>query len=94
MYLISYDIEKDRIRNKIAKELENYGTRVQYSVFECRITEKLYKELYAKLIDLMKDEKTGNIRIYNICAKCTGRITTIGVKEEPYTFEIEDFFII
>lgn len=94
MYLISYDIENDRVRNKIAKELENYGARVQYSVFECRISEKIYKELYAKLLELMNDEKSGNIRIYNICAKCTERITTIGVKEEPYNFEIEDFFII
>ena len=34
MYLISYDITKDKVRRKVDKELENYGRRVQFSVFE------------------------------------------------------------
>ena len=37
MYVVSYDITSDRLRNKIAKTLEGYGTRIQYSVFECRL---------------------------------------------------------
>ena len=97
MYIISYDIENNRIRNKIAKELENYGTRVQYSVFECKLSEKLYNELYSKLIKLMQEEETGNIRIYHICAKCEERISTIGVKQEPYSVdlsELDDLFIV
>lgn len=56
MYLISYDIADNRIRGKIAKELSGYGQRVQYSVFECRIIEQQYKNLYQKLVILMKDE--------------------------------------
>ena len=36
MYIVSYDITSNKLRRKIAKELENYGVRVQYSVFECR----------------------------------------------------------
>lgn len=57
MYVISYDITSDRLRNKIAKELENYGRRVQYSVFECRITAKQFEKLYQKLIILMEGER-------------------------------------
>lgn len=33
MYLIVYDIHNDKLRTKFAKFLEQYGVRVQYSVF-------------------------------------------------------------
>ncbi len=78
MYVVSYDITSDRRRNKIAKTLEGYGTRIQYSVFECRLSEKKYKEMYRKLMQLMSDEEEGSIRIYFICGNCEGKIRTIG----------------
>ena len=78
MYVVSYDITSDRLRNKIAKTLEGYGTRIQYSVFECRLTEKKYKEMYRKLMQLMTDEEEGSIRIYSICGNCEEKICTIG----------------
>ena len=34
MYVVSYDIGSDKLRNKVAKVLLGYGNRVQYSVFE------------------------------------------------------------
>ena len=45
MYLVSYDIESDRLRKKISDTLENYGIRIQYSVFECEISEERYKKM-------------------------------------------------
>ena len=33
MYVITYDISADKLRNKVAKLLEGYGRRVQYSCF-------------------------------------------------------------
>ena len=36
--VISYDIPADKRRTKLAQLLENYGQRVQYSVFECLLT--------------------------------------------------------
>lgn len=32
-YLIAYDVPDDRRRTRLAKRLESYGDRVQYSVF-------------------------------------------------------------
>lgn len=32
-FLIAYDISDDHIRNRVAKTLETYGDRIQYSVF-------------------------------------------------------------
>ena len=92
LYVISYDIEIDRIRNKIAKELENYGRRVQYSVFECDITPAQYSKLYKSLAKLMEEEKNGNIRFYYICKNCAGKIVTMGIEVEHS--ENEDVIII
>ena len=41
MYIvIAYDIENNKKRNKLAKELLKYGIRTQKSVFECEINRK------------------------------------------------------
>ena len=80
MYLVSYDITDDRRRAKIAKELENFGTRVQYSVFECDLDRKRFDELYNRLCHLMAEEEEGNIRIYSICRNCMDKLMTIGIE--------------
>ncbi len=94
MYVISYDIDKDRTRTKIAKVLENYGTRVQYSVFECSITEGQFEELYSQLATLMSGEIEGNIRFYQLCKSCIGKIAKLGCKPDESTNDFDDLFII
>ncbi len=94
MYVISYDITSNKLRNKIAKTLEGYGRRVQYSVFECKITLKQYEILYKKLLELMKDVTEGNIRIYKICMNCEQNIITIGVERKEVELNKEDIFIV
>ncbi len=90
LYLVSYDISRDKIRNKVASELENYGKRVQYSVFECELTESKLKKLYAKLLKLCAEE--GNIRIYMICENCRRKTRMIG--EVTETIKKESVIIV
>jgi len=35
IYFISYDISNNKLRSKIEKKLKNYGSRIQYSIFQC-----------------------------------------------------------
>lgn len=66
--VVCYDVEtatkegKSRLR-KVSKACVNYGQRVQYSVFECNLTETLLHKLRTKLLDIM-DMKTDSLRIY------------------------------
>lgn len=76
-YVISYDIEENRIRTKLSKLLEGYGVRVQYSVFECQMSEKRFQELYERVFRLAEGAE-GSIRFYSICKKCEEKIVTIG----------------
>lgn len=39
-YLVAYDIRDDRRLRAVAVCMEGYGTRVQYSVFVCDLTDR------------------------------------------------------
>ena len=80
LYVISYDIVNDKKRSKIAKLLEGYGRRVQYSVFECVLSKSDFAKLYAKLLQIDVDSHTDSIYIYMICLNCEKKIITIGRK--------------
>ena len=77
-YLISYDIESDRRRNKVAKTLEGFGDRVQKSVFELNIDERQRERLEKRLQKLI-DSETDSVRWYRLCADCRERISIQGV---------------
>ena len=55
MILVSYDITEPRRLRRVAKVLKRYGLRVQKSVFECEIDDRLYRELRSKLERVIKD---------------------------------------
>ena len=77
--LISYDIADDKQRTRIAKLLEANGTRVQYSVFECNLTEMQLATLKKKLAKCVKPDDS--IRFYRLCKECVGRVDIIGSGE-------------
>lgn len=62
--VVAYDIEDDRRRARVAKTLEGYGERVQYSVFECEIEERHLQRLVRSLERLM--EPGDAVRIYRM----------------------------
>lgn len=82
LYVISYDVVNDKERNKIAKILEAYGKRVQYSVFECVLSKSDYTMLYRKLLNVDIDSQTDSIYLYSICLNCEKKIAAIGLKRE------------
>jgi CRISPR-associated endonuclease Cas2 len=45
LYVVSYDIADDARRVRVHATLRNYGTRVQYSVFECDLEPGQVEEL-------------------------------------------------
>ncbi|RMH71362.1 MAG: CRISPR-associated endonuclease Cas2 [Gemmatimonadetes bacterium] len=51
--VIAYDIGDNRRRTKIANLLENYGQRMQYSLFECYLRRRDYLILRDKLNELI-----------------------------------------
>lgn len=93
MYLVSYDISSDRRRNRIARKLENYGKRIQYSVFECDIDEKRFQQLYAEIAKECAGMTDGSVRFYYVCRNCMPKMRLIG-QEKPSIFRSNEDVIV
>ena len=81
MVLITYDVETvtpsgaKRLR-RVAKECQNYGQRVQNSVFECVVTEAQFAQLKSSLASKIDKEKD-TIRFYFLGNNRNNRIEHI-----------------
>jgi len=76
-YIVSYDVPDDKRRLKVMNTLLDFGTRVQYSVFECIINDdRLLEKMTAKLKKIVSDEDS--VRIYTLCGKCEKVVIVLG----------------
>ena len=89
--LIVYDISNDKRRTKLHNALLDYGTPVQYSVFECLLDEKnlvKMKKAAGRAIRPKKD----HVRYYYLCADCIAKTETTRSEEvhssEPKTLVV------
>ena len=84
MVLIAYDVNteteagKARLR-KVAKQCENYGQRVQNSVFECIIDPARLKHLQS-ILEKMIDPKVDSLRYYYLGNEWRNRVKHVGAK--------------
>ncbi|WP_420264304.1 CRISPR-associated endonuclease Cas2 [Candidatus Magnetominusculus dajiuhuensis] len=83
LVLISYDVSvegdgKRRLR-RVAKACQDYGQRVQYSVFECIVDPAQWTLFRQRLIDEI-DEECDSLRFYFLGSNWKHRIEHIGAK--------------
>lgn len=87
MILITYDVNTTdnegvgRLR-RVARECQNYGQRVQNSVFECVLPEDRFVMLKRK-IETIIDKENDSVRFYILGNNWDRRIEYIG-KETSY----------
>ena len=95
LVLITYDVSmedaagKKRLR-KVAKECQNYGQRVQNSVFECIMDSAKAREVKEKILKLI-DKNKDSLRFYYLGEKYKNKVEHYGVKE---SFDLEDTLLI
>ncbi len=95
MVLVSYDVstidKKGRTRlRKVAKECQNYGQRVQNSVFEIDTDYGTFLKVKDKLLKLI-DEQQDSIRFYYLGNNWHRRVEHFGIKE---TYDPEGVMIL
>lgn len=56
-YLVSYDICDPKRLRRVARALEGFGVRLQYSVFECPLDDMRMAKLKAELHPLLKHDE-------------------------------------
>lgn len=79
-YVVAYDVMSDKIRDKVANCLEDFGDRVQLSVFEVDIESVQYQRMVARLEKLI-DKANDSVRIYPVCSSCLSKARIIGLGE-------------
>lgn len=89
IYFISYDVSNPKRLNKVAKTLENFGIRIQFSFFECEMEKEPLEELKSALLKII-NKKEDSLRIYPLCQDCAAKTTSLGNGNIfiPKTFEI------
>lgn len=89
LHIVAYDIKDPKRMRKVALLCLDYGVRVQYSIFQFDLNEKL-TECFTKELKELIDPATDRLMIVPICEKCRNSIQYLG-KMKP--FELPLFFI-
>lgn len=84
LVVITYDVNTEDADGRkrlrlIAKQCVNHGQRVQNSVFECWLDASQCRQLQAKLLALM-DENKDSLRFYYLGNKYQTKIEHFGIK--------------
>lgn len=85
LVLVSYDVstvdKKGRRRlRRVAKICQNYGQRVQYSVFECIVDPAQWTIFRQELINVIESEED-SLRFYFLGSNWKRRVEHVGAKE-------------
>lgn len=75
--IVAYDITHPKRLSRVARICEDWGVRVQYSIFECRLEESEFQRFWQQLnteIDVAEDKLVA----YKIDARCAKDTLTAG----------------
>lgn len=84
LILVTYDVStleeggKKRLR-QVARACQDYGQRVQFSVFEIEVDSAQWAKLKARL-ELIIQPAHDSLRYYNLGANWTRRVEHVGAK--------------
>ncbi len=87
LMLVTYDVTtrdpagRRRLR-RVARLCQDFGQRVQYSVFECEVDPAQWTALRSRLMDEI-DQGADSLRFYRLGANWHSRVEHVGNKK-PY----------
>ena len=91
-HLIAYDVRDPKRLRRVAKKLEGYGTRIQYSIFRCRLDNLALEKLHWELQQIMADED--DLLVMPLCSQCASKVPIHSTgdqsswAEPPATFRV------
>ena len=84
LVLVAYDVKTEnpagrRRLRRVAKHCEDYGQRVQFSLFECLVDPGQWAELRKRLVDEI-DPGNDSLRFYFLGRNWQRRVEHVGAK--------------
>ncbi len=92
-YVVSYDVTDNGRRNRIARLLQGFGTRMQKSVFELVAEPDTLAECLDDLQTLLKPDED-SIAIYQLCRRCSTDRRYLGMAANRASIGEEEVFIV
>lgn len=77
LMVVAYDIRDEKRLLRVAKHCEDFGVRIQYSVFECRMDADAFDLFWHGLCGII-DQDEDRIVAYRICLQCARSIHSAG----------------
>jgi len=88
--IIAYDIASPQRIARVAKILQDYGVRVQKSIFEVTVTTFIFEEMKERIEAVIIPEDDG-VKYFPVCEKCAGTVEVIG--QGQYIDPDEEYYI-
>jgi len=91
-HLIAYDVRDPKRLRQVAKTLEGYGTRIQYSIFRCRLDKEMLEKLRWELSQIL--DSVDDLLVMPICSSCACNVPVHSTGDQsdwvddPPTFQI------
>lgn len=81
--LVTYDVATDspagrRRLRKVAQACQDFGQRVQKSVFECAVNDMQYEEVIRRLVEIIKQDED-SLRVYRLIEPREKHIEVYGI---------------
>ena len=92
-FIICYDITDDSLRAKIVKILEDYGERIQYSVFEFSVTELIFRRIMDSVNQII-NSKEDSILVYEMCEADWTKRMFLGVRKDEENIYEKNYAIV
>lgn len=89
--VVAYDISDDKLRTKLHKTLRRFGERVQFSVFECILTNEMFGRMRGEIAVVLEHKELNRVRYYRLCESCRSRILTLG---QAFTTTIKRTYVV
>jgi len=78
--VVVYDISNDRRRTRLHKRLKDFGSPVQFSVFECLLDSEGVRRMKAVVNQIIRP-RLDHVRYYTLCNSCRQKIEVTGRRE-------------
>ncbi len=75
--VVAYDVRDDRRRTRLSQALCGYGERLQYSVFECRVSRVQFVRMKERVREIV-DPQEDRVFFYVLCGSCQERVERLG----------------
>jgi CRISPR-associated protein Cas2 len=89
-FAVCFDVCDARRLRRVSDEMENFGTRVQRSLFECHLDDGDIEELTNRISGLI-NEKEDHVRYYPLCPKDVPGVIIDGPGEKTID---SDFYVV